>query len=129
MEEEILNIKNKYRNIIDGKVFLTVFIFPVLNIQKNIIDLGFWNSSFFISWAESLPFIIKDYKNRKIKLLMSKNLDPVDYYKMLELRDNEEEIKKYLRIKTEDILNDAIDFSKIQTTQKKNGNFFLVICE
>ena len=55
---------------------------------------------------------------------MSKNLDPVDYYKMLELRDNEEEIKKYLRIKTEDILNDAIDFSKNPNNTEKRMEIF-----
>ena len=119
MEEEILNIKNKYRNIIDGKGVFDNFYIPCLKYSKEYYrSVGFWNSSFFISWAESLPFIIKDYKNRKIKLLMSKNLDPVDYYIMLELRDNEEEIKKYLRIKTEDILNDAIDFSKNPKSQE-----------
>ena len=55
---------------------------------------------------------------------MSKNLDPVDLYKILELKDNKDEIQKYLRMKTEDILNDAIDFSKNPTNKEKRMEIF-----
>ena len=48
MEEEILNIKNKYRNIIDGKGVFDNFYIPCLKYSKEYYrSVGFWNSSFY----------------------------------------------------------------------------------